>query len=151
MDALTCAIIGHLVGDYLLQNDFLANGKKKASWICSIHAAIWTVCVMLFAGWRPDLIGVPKFFIAYVVLFNLHYIQDRGSFVVWWMKRMGQSKFMQCDQVHKEGLIDVSGPAGNIQWRYVVTPGLGPWSIIVVDNVWHIVQIWAVWKFIVCK
>ena len=31
------AIIGNLVGDYLLQNDYLALGKKKSSAICAVH------------------------------------------------------------------------------------------------------------------
>jgi len=37
---LTLAIIGHLVGDYLLQNDWMALNKKKRSLNC---AAGWIV------------------------------------------------------------------------------------------------------------
>lgn len=145
MDALTCAIIGHLVGDYLLQNDWMAAGKKTNSFICAIHAQIWTCCVLIFAGWTTWSHPLQTVLIAHALLFAMHFAQDRGSFVVWWMKRMGQSKFMQCDQITR--FIDHDDIYGNVQTK--ITPGLGPWSIIVVDNVWHIVQIWAVWKFII--
>ncbi len=30
-------IYAHLIGDYLLQNDWMAKGKKQKSWICAIH------------------------------------------------------------------------------------------------------------------
>lgn len=54
-------IVGHVVGDYILQTDFLAKFKCKESWreyitdnprykhdyivILFVHAFIWTVCV----------------------------------------------------------------------------------------------------------
>lgn len=45
---LSHAIVGHLVGDYLLQNDWQAQGKKQSSWICSVHCVLWSASVMLF-------------------------------------------------------------------------------------------------------
>jgi hypothetical protein len=36
---------------------------------------------------------------------------------------------------------------GTYEYDATIIPGLGPWSIIVVDNVWHLVTIWAVWRF----
>jgi len=44
---LTSAIIGHLIADYLLQFDFIAENKKKKSLICALHCFIWAslVCV----------------------------------------------------------------------------------------------------------
>lgn len=138
-EPLTCAIIGHLVGDYLLQNDWMANGKKQSSfrdWFCDkrvceicdfarvlfgwysfpclVHCFLWTCAVCMFAGWGP---------LPWLILFLTHYIQDRSQIIGWWMRLNRQQKFAE--------------------------PPLGPWSIIVVDNVWHIVTLWAVWKWIV--
>jgi len=118
--SLLLAIIGHLVGDYLLQNDWMALNKKQNLAICAVHATIWTLSVALFSGWffyqnwTGALIGG--------VLYFTHLIQDHTNIVVWWMDAIGQHQFR-------------TGPCA-------------PWSIIVVDNVWHIVTLWAVWKFI---
>lgn len=105
-------LIGHLVGDYLLQNDWQANGKKQSSVICAVHCGLYTLAVWLFTGWP---------ILALAIVFSLHFAQDRTGFVRWWMHVFGQDRF-----------------AG---------PPLGPWSIIVVDNVMHLVvlHLVAVW------
>lgn len=117
---LLLAIIGHLVGDYLLQNDWMALNKKKASFHCVIHCWIWTISVMLFSGWQtlPPSRALPIFF----VLFLTHFFQDRTDIVSRWMDFIGQKQF-------RTGICF-------------------PWSVIVVDNVWHIVTLWMVWRFL---
>jgi hypothetical protein len=105
MNMLAFAIVGHMVGDYLLQNDWMAQGKKRSNFVCAIHASIWTAAVATFAHWWAWPIVA--------ILFTSHFAQDRGAFVVWWMKLIGQKNFMQ--------------------------PPLGPWSIIICDNTWHLV------------
>ncbi len=112
METLTAAIIGHLVGDYLLQTDWMALNKKKASWPCAVHCAIWTVAVCSFADWWTW--WVPA------VLFATHFTQDRSNVVLWWMR---------------------------LPWKDQSSFAAGacaPWSVIVVDNVWHVVTIYAV-------
>jgi hypothetical protein len=143
--ALVCALIGHLVGDYLLQNDWMALNKKKpgGKWHCAVHATIWTLCVCMFTGWWSTA--------AWGVLWATHYWQDRTNIIVWWMKFMGQEKFMKSGSVDSE-LIYSNRPEVFDKRRYSVrsefTPGLGPWSIIVVDNVWHIVTLFLVWRWV---
>ncbi len=104
------ALVGHLVGDYLVQNDWMALNKKKSMPHCAVHCAIWTACVVLFASW-PLWTAIP--------LFVTHFIQDRTPIIAWWMDLVGQKQF-------RTGIC-------------------APWSTIVVDNVWHIVTIWALW------
>lgn len=110
---LLLAIIGHLVGDYLLQNDWMALHKKKSWFRCAVHCFLWTCSVCLFAGWGP---------LEWLPLFLLHFSQDHTDIITRWMDFIGQKQFR-------------TGPCA-------------PWSIIVVDNVWHIVTIWAVWRFL---
>ena len=101
-------IYAHLIGDYLLQNDWMALNKKKSSWPCLVHAAVYVV-PFLFTGlllWQIVLIGVQ------------HFLQDRTQFVVWLMKVKGSEKFG-------------TGPCA-------------PWSIIVTDNILHILFMAAV-------
>lgn len=126
-ETLACAIVGHLVGDYLLQNDWMALNKKRSMTICAIHCFIWANCVMIFAGWFTN-------HWAFTVLYCTHLVQDHSDIVKSWMSMIGQKQFMKCDDFD---LTDMR-----------VVPGLGPWSVIVVDNVWHILTIWVVWRFI---
>lgn len=114
-EALTLAIVGHLVGDYLLQNDWMAMNKKKHFLPCAIHVAIWTTCVCVAAGWTGS-------WLAGAILSATHFIQDHTNIIRRWMGLVGQEQF-------------ATGPCA-------------PWSMIVVDNVWHIVMIAAVWKII---
>lgn len=117
-NALTLALIGHLVGDYLLQNDWIALNKKKSGSegraTCFIHCWIWAGMVCAFAGWW----SYPVF----ALLFVAHYIQDRTHIITRWMDFIGQKEFR-------------AGPCA-------------PWSSIAVDNVWHIVTIWMVWRWV---
>lgn len=95
-------IYAHLIGDYLLQNDWMALNKKQSSWHCLVHVVVYMV-PFLFTGllfWQIILIGVQ------------HFLQDRTQFVVWLMKVKGSEKFG-------------TGPCA-------------PWSIIVTDNILHI-------------
>lgn len=123
--------IAHLVGDYILQNDWMANNKKgalfpphvdlamepKASgtrWLvslfpCLVHVTLYTLAVWAFTLW-------PWW--ALVIVFVTHFIQDRTNIIAWSMRVKGQEKFMQ--------------------------PPMGPWSIIVVDNVWHLVTLYGI-------
>lgn len=113
-DVLLSGIIGHLVGDYLLQNDWMALNKKKLGGEinCLVHCLLWTLSVCLFSGWHSAA--------AIIVLFFSHIYQDRTDIIAWWMDLIGQKQFR-------------TGPCA-------------PWSVIVVDNVWHILTIWLVWK-----
>lgn len=126
-DVLASAIIGHLVGDYLLQNDWMSQNKKRNPAICCIHAWLWTLSVIIFTGWWT--LGVAS------VLFLTHFFQDHTNIITKWMQLIGQKNFMKSDEFD---LTDMR-----------VIPRLGPWSIIVVDNVWHLVTIWLVWRFLV--
>jgi len=49
-----CAIMGHMVGDYLLQNQWLALNKSKPGRLgalaCTIHVLLYTAAVSLFTG-----------------------------------------------------------------------------------------------------
>ena len=107
------ALVGHLVGDYLLQNDWQALNKKKSTAICAIHCALWSTSVLLFAWW-------PLW--TWPVLFATHFAQDRTNVIAWWMDTAGQKGFR--------------------------TGVLGPWSMVVVDNVWHIVTLWGISKVV---
>lgn len=79
-------LMGHLIGDYLLQNDWMALNKKKATWPCFVHCVIWSMTVALCAHWPPWTLPI---------LFVTHFAQDRTDVVVWLMNHKGQKQFAQ--------------------------------------------------------
>jgi len=75
-------ILGHLVGDYLLQNKAMMLNKSKkgvkgALW-CTLHCAIYTAVVCLFL-WTAN----PWIILA---VFLSHWPIDRWSLAVKWMQ-----------------------------------------------------------------
>jgi hypothetical protein len=105
-------IYAHLIGDYLIQNDWMAKGKKENSWICLFH-----VLAYLAPFWFcPDLS-----YWQIVAIGTQHFIQDRTNIILWFMRVKGSTVF-------------ATGPCG-------------PWSIIVTDNIVHILFIALIISF----
>lgn len=98
-------LLGHLVGDYVVQDDYMANNKRRSTAVCLLHCLAYTMAVWLFAWWWLPLWALPLCLLA-------HYPVDRYPLVAQWMYALGQSTFFE---------------------------KLGPWSGIVVDNIYHLV------------
>lgn len=103
-------IFAHLIGDYILQTDWMALNKKQKTIPALVHVLLYCAPFVFCSlePWQILLIGIQ------------HFIQDRTNFVIWFMKIKGSKKF-------------ASGPCA-------------PWSIIVTDNVLHILWIgFVIW------
>lgn len=72
--------IGHIIGDYLLQNDWMAMKKKQSTLHCVIHCLLYTLAVMVCTGWHLWLAPV---------VFASHYVFDRTMLVVKYMDLTG--------------------------------------------------------------
>ena len=79
-------LMGHLVGDYLLQNDWMALNKKRSSWHCGVHCLLYTLAIALFTGWHV---------LPLAVVATTHFAIDRTGVVLGWMKLIGQSRFSE--------------------------------------------------------
>ncbi len=133
-------LLGHLVGDYILQNDYLAANKvlptsksqypngplecgvdawedakaveRKGDWACTVHCLLYTLAVWGTTFWWMPWWGL-------VVCFLAHWPIDRFRLARLWMTRVsGQAAF--------------------------ATGSLSPWSIIIVDNVGHLLTLAAI-------
>lgn len=126
-------LLGHLVGDYIVQNDLLASGKAYRACdkqmlqvvtrpvslslshyshvICAIHCVLYTLAVLAVTC---PVHTFPWWF--YVVIGVVHWPIDRYGLARKWMDRIGQTRF-------------ATGPCA-------------PWSIIMVDNIFHLVTIY---------
>jgi hypothetical protein len=98
-------IYAHLIGDYLLQNDWMAKGKKNFWWIAVIHV----ICYMI------PFIFTGTSFLQFLLIAAQHLIQDKTNFIIWLMNIKGSAKFAE--------------------------PPMAPWSIIITDNIIHILWI----------
>lgn len=76
-------IYAHLIGDYLIQNDWMAQQKKNSSFRCAVHVATYMLpfawCGMTW--WQLALIAAQ------------HYAIDRTHIVEWFMKVKGSERF----------------------------------------------------------
>ena len=115
-ESLLLALIGHLVGDFLLQNDIQALNKTKSTSWCLIHVLIYTITVAMIVQWPEHTWG---FCFAVAIP---HFVIDRWRLARKYMWLVGQEQF-------------ATGP-------------LSPWSIIVVDQVMHVVCLWAAVRFV---
>jgi len=68
--------IAHLIGDFILQNDWMAMNKRRTSFACLIHIIVYLLPFLLcrLQWWQILLIGIQ------------HFAQDRTGFVLWWLR-----------------------------------------------------------------
>jgi len=97
-------VLGHCIGDYVLQTNFLAKGKSpkfwaetkdKTGWIPVLfaHSMIWTACIMLpllLLVWPT--IGLP-FIICFVANIAIHFFVD-------WLKCVGKTNMLIDQGLH---------------------------------------------------
>jgi hypothetical protein len=145
-------LVGHLTGDYLVQNDWMAKNKvnprpgkeghpsagtdaeyveslkakeQREWWVARDayrrgHLACTVHCLLYTAAvWAYSWWWMPWW--GLLVCFLVHWPTDRFRLARWWMLRVsGQKDF-------------ATGP-------------LAPWSVIVVDNTWHLTTLfWIAW------
>jgi len=69
-------IVAHLIGDYILQSDWMANEKTKQSFAASVHAATYTLPFLF----------ITQSVAALAFIFGTHFLIDRfrlARYVVW--------------------------------------------------------------------
>jgi len=69
-------IFAHLIGDYLLQNDWMAKNKKQSHLICLLHIVTYMIPFLF----------VDINWLQFSLISLQHYIQDRTMFVAWFCK-----------------------------------------------------------------
>jgi hypothetical protein len=76
-------IYAHLIGDYIIQNDWMAQNKKKSDLHCAIHVVTYMIPFLLCGlnWWQMLLIAAQ------------HYHSDRTNFVGWFMEIKGSKMF----------------------------------------------------------
>jgi len=142
-------LIGHMVGDYLLQNNYLSVNKSKpglfGAAICFLHSSIYALCVttaVLLGGWRGSLSSHMSFSwaVAYLIVLVCHYPIDRWGLAGKWTKFFGQT---QPDDLEHITLGELQ-PGYEDKGRLYVGLRQYFWApvYICVDNTMHLVLMW---------
>jgi hypothetical protein len=76
-------IFAHFIGDFLIQNDWMAQNKKKSDLHCTVHIITYMIPFLFchLNWWQLFLIAAQ------------HYAIDRTKFVGWFMEIKGSKQF----------------------------------------------------------
>lgn len=94
MDIFTWLLMGHLIGDWLLQNDWMARNKRQSLFTLAgmVHFTIYTatiIGVVWLSGLREK--GLAFYIIAGLIIFVSHWLVDATNVVQGWMRFYRQS------------------------------------------------------------
>ncbi len=85
--------MGHLIGDWVLQSDRMAYGKRQTGWnrAGAMHYAIYSV-VILGALWLAGIHGRPLavYLLVGSLIFGCHWLIDGTRLIDRWMPLCGQ-------------------------------------------------------------
>ena len=128
-------LLGHLVGDYLLQNDWMALNKGQKSffgwWTCFIHCMVYSLTVCAFTEMSFDW---------FFIVFNSHFWIDHFSIADKWSKIKGN-----------QGLGDyMASKASWVGWARTdyVTASFKSIVYVVQDNTMHLVLMYWGWIYL---
>lgn len=89
--------LAHLVGDWMLQNDWMARNKRGQPWgaACLVHCLVYTLALGVTFGWvnqRPGRPSAPVPLLSFVaILFVSHWLIDGWDLARRWGVMMGQT------------------------------------------------------------
>jgi hypothetical protein len=95
------SLVGHAIGDYVLQTDFLAKAKNPSFWkdrsswpfVLIGHCLIWGGCVFApmfaYCGWDPGVCMTSVFAVSVAA----HFFAD-------WLKCLGKTNLMEDQLFH---------------------------------------------------
>ncbi len=88
-------VVGHLIGDWLLQNDWMAKGKRTSPFNFPgfIHYSIYTATIILLlvlAGVRDK--PFMFYLVWIVIIFGVHWMLDASRLVDTWMRFARQTQ-----------------------------------------------------------
>lgn len=139
-------LLGHLAGDYIFQNSWMALNKKNYLSICTLHCTIYTLCVCL----GLYTFNVPFSIILFIGIFISHFILDATHLVDKWMKFYGITSFTDCvpyrTNNHHRNIPDWTSI---INVSQVVQTAFGTFVYIAVDNTIHLIMMVAFIKYFI--
>ncbi len=123
-EAIACAGLAHMVGDYVIQSDWMASEKTKRWWPAVAHGVSYGL----------PFVVVTQSVLALAVIVGTHILIDHyrlARHVVWFKNQLAPKAF-------RPGHTATGMSAGKPDWMAV-------WLLIIADNVIHMLfNVWAV-------
>lgn len=99
MTIFEALLLGHLVGDFLFQNRWMADNKHTQVFPRLVHSLVYTFAIYAFSWFAGGISLVA----AGIILLS-HFCIDQGSFNRWWMSSITRSPDIYwlgivCDQI----------------------------------------------------
>jgi uncharacterized protein DUF3307 len=137
-------IFAHLIGDYILQSDWMAMNKSKRTWPCLVHVLLYTSCFLfLTTSWK-----------ALLVIGGVHFILDRWPVIIrrliWLKNHINPNfKYVPFEKCRVTGYFDTILMESNADIAFVdkseTVNGFQPrlnyitiWLYIITDNLLHL-------------
>jgi hypothetical protein len=136
-------IVCHMIGDYVLQSDWMANQKTKSPWPCLAHVLLYSI---------PFILWFQPSFAALAVIISTHYYIDRYRLAryICWFKNFLAPKYMSNNTSDTRDFPNLFVNPGekfrNYRWQQCTATGYNPnrpvwmtvWLMIITDNLMHI-------------
>jgi len=121
-------IIAHMIGDYVVQSDWMASQKTKSHWPCIVHAATYTLVFL----------ALTQSIAALLVIGVTHFIIDRWRLARYVVKAKNMLLCPPQDKVWIDGNLvhdhlDPDTGSGRDKPAF-----LSVWLLIIVDNLMHL-------------
>ena len=139
-------LLGHLAGDYLLQNEWMALNKSKNTlngWMAAlVHCILYTLAVCLFM-WNFDPIWI-------VVVFLTHFPIDKFMLAEKYLhaiKGKGLKDYVRKDE-WKDNFIYVNPPKKELNRYDILEGSFAAVVYTITDNTMHLILMWGAYKLI---
>lgn len=125
-------LILHLIGDYITQSDWMANGKTSKNLPAVVHATIYSLPFLLL---RPS-------WLAFAVILITHFFIDRfrlAKYVVWAKNLLATQKHLHQPSTTTQGhdMFDWANCKGT-GYPSETPAFLAVWLMIIADNTMHL-------------
>jgi hypothetical protein len=135
-------LLGHLTGDYLLQNQWMALNKSKNTWIgwltATVHCILYTFAVCLFM-WNFHPIWI-------LAVFCSHFFIDKfglGEIYMKYIKGNGLRDYINdVDDTYSRTWINSS------EGERMITGGFKAVVYTLTDNTMHLILMWLAYQII---
>ena len=137
-------VLGHLVGDYLLQNQWMALNKSKNTmlgWIAAFVHAVSYTCAVCLIMWNWDPLWI-------ILVFNSHFWIDKFALGERYKKLIGSSTLKEFVHRHEQGLdsIHIYDDKPEITRREIIEGGFAALTYTITDNTMHILLMWGAYN-----
>jgi hypothetical protein len=138
-------LLGHLTGDYLLQNKWMALNKAKntkTGWLAAIiHCILYTSMVCLFMQ-NFDWIWI-------VTVFNSHFWIDKFALGEKYKKIIGSSTLKEFVHRHDDVKLDyIPYNKPEITRKEIIEGGFASLTYTITDNTMHLILMWGAYQII---